>query len=127
MRSLDASALLALIRREPGAEVVARLIRGAFLSTVNYAEVVGSLTRRGASPESAHAAIATFPLITVDLDIETARRVGALEPLTRFAGLSLGDRACLAQAERREIPALTADRAWRAVGERLGIRVELIR
>ena len=127
MRSLDASALLALIHGEPGADTVVRLISDALLSTVNYAEVIGTLARRGGSPEKARAAVAAFPLRIVDLDRETAYRAGALEPVTRREGLSLGDRACLALAERHAIPALTADRAWRAVGERLGIAVELIR
>ena len=127
MRSLDTSALAALILGEPGAAIVARRVSGALLSTVSYAELVGLLTRRGASPDNARAAIAGFPLTLVDLDAETAHRAGCLGQLTRREGLSLADRVCLALAERRGIPALTADRAWRSAGERLGIAVELIR
>ena len=127
MRSLDSSALTALLLREPGADFVARRIRGALLSTVNYAEVVGLLARRGTAPDNAREAILVFPLMLVDLDAATAHRAGSLEPLTRREGLSLGDRACLALADLRGIPALTADRAWSAVGKRLGIEVELIR
>ena len=127
MRSLDASALLALIQGEPGADIVARRISDSLLSTVNYAEVIGTLTRRSGSPENARAAVAAFPLRIVDFDAETAYRAGALEPVTRREGLSLGDRACLALAERHGVPALTADRSWAAAGARLGIAVELIR
>ena len=58
---------------------------------------------------------------------DLAYRAGALEPVTRREGLSLGDRACLALAERHGVPALTADRSWAAAGARLGIAVELIR
>ena len=127
MRSLDSSALTALILQEPGADFVARRIRGGLLSTLNYAEVVGLLTRRGTSPEQARGAVMVFPLTLIDLDAAMAHRAGSLEPLTRREGLSLADRVCLALAEKHGIPALTADRAWRAVGERLGIQVELIR
>jgi PIN domain nuclease of toxin-antitoxin system len=127
MRSLDSSALVALLQRDSGADFVATRIRGALLSTVNYAEVVGLLTRRGTAPDKAREAILVFPLTLVDLDATVAHRAGSLEPLTRQEGLSLGDRVCLALAEQHGIPALTVDRAWGPVGKRLGIEVELIR
>ncbi len=127
MRSLDSSALVALLQQEPGANVVAARIRGALLSTVNYAEVVGLLTRRGTTPDRAREAILVFPLVLVDLDAAVAHRAGSLESLTHREGLSFGDRACLALAEQRGIPALTADRTLSTVGRRLGIEVELIR
>jgi PIN domain nuclease of toxin-antitoxin system len=44
---------------------------------------------------------------------------------TRRAGLSLGDRACLALALERDEVALSADRAWLTVPN--GAKVELIR
>ena len=49
----------------------------------------------------------------------------ALRPLTRSAGLSLGDRACRALADREGVPALTTDRAWAKL--RLPIEIRLIR
>lgn len=116
-----------MVRCEPGAEFASRRMAGGLLSTVNYAEVIGALTRRGIDGEQARATLAGLPVRLIDLDAILAYRVGTLEIATRREGLSLGDRACLALAERNGIPALTADRAWSTVAKRLGIEVELIR
>ncbi|WP_051758091.1 hypothetical protein [Prauserella rugosa] len=48
-----------------------------------------------------------------------------LWPHTRHQGLSLGDRACLALAQRLDRPALTADQAWKNLD--LAVDVQLIR
>ena len=64
-------------------------------------------------------------LDVVELTIEDAFLAGRLRPLTREAGLSLGDRACLALAQRLGKPAVTADRRWTALN--LGIKIELLR
>jgi ribonuclease VapC len=48
----------------------------------------------------------------VPFDADDARAAGELSLVTRDAGLSLGDRACLALARRLDVPAVTADRAW---------------
>ena len=127
MRSLDSSAIIAVIRNEPGAALVTRHLRGSLLSAVNYAEVVGTLARRGTHPAHVRTVVTSLALAIVELDAELAFRIGELEASTRPAGLSLGDRACLALAEHRKVPALTADRAWSEVGRQLGIEVELIR
>lgn len=55
-------------------------------------------------------------------DAEDARLAGELVGLTRKAGLSLADRACLALAGRLGVPAVTADRTWLS----LDIGVEVI-
>jgi ribonuclease VapC len=118
---LDASALLAHLRDEPGAEVAAEAIAsGAVISTVNLAEVFSRVADRGGDAAQLAAeltqsglldgAITVEPFTTADA-IEAAR----LRPLTRDAGLSLGDRACLALARRLDAPALTADIDWQGV------------
>jgi PIN domain nuclease of toxin-antitoxin system len=61
----------------------------------------------------------------IDFDMKLAEHAGDLRQQTRHLGLSLGDRACLALAEREEAAALTADRKW--TGLRSGIQVQLIR
>ncbi len=127
MRSLDSSAVIAVIRGEQGADQVTRHLKGGLLSTANYAEVVGVLLRHGGTPEDTRAVLAELPIRLVPLDEELAFRAGALEPATRRAGLSLGDRACLAVAQRFGVPALTGDRMWLEVTRELGIEVELIR
>jgi ribonuclease VapC len=115
---LDASAMLAYLRDESGADVVADAVAtGAAISTVNLGEVLSRVADRGADPARVtrqmtdrgllNGAIAVEPFTTADA-IEIAR----LRPLTRDLGLSLGDRACLALARRLDAPVLTADLAW---------------
>ena len=70
-------------------------------------------------------AAAELGLFVTPLDEPTATRVGALREATRPRGLSLGDRACIALAEKLGLPALTADHAWADLD--LGVEVVLIR
>lgn len=123
---LDASALLALLFREPGAERVAASLAQGAISAVNLAEVLGRLVRDGRPLAEAVHRLAALGLEVVPLDAERATAVAGLEPLTsRLAGLSLGDRCCLALALERGVPALTADGAWQRLPH--PVRVELIR
>jgi len=122
---LDSSAILSVLNEEPGADVVIARLDDAFVSTVNYAEVVAKLVERGGTLAHAHAALRSIVVTTVDFDIGLARRTGALRAETMKRGLSLGDRACLALAEREGIPAMTADRSW--IGAVAGIQIQLIR
>jgi ribonuclease VapC len=122
---LDASAMLALMRGEPGANRVAAALAASVISSVNAAEVVTKLLREGVSPQSARQAVLSLDCPIVSVDAELGLRAGTLAAATRPNSLSLGDRICLALAERERVPALTADRAWRALG--LEISVELIR
>lgn len=109
---LDASAVLALLRQEEGADFVARRLDAAMLSAVNYQEVLKELIRRGISLESAMEIVDELQLEIVGHDVRDAQQAAALYPLTRDTGCSLGDRTCLALARTRNVPALTADRAW---------------
>lgn len=128
---LDASALLAYLGNEPGADIVADAIAGgASISTVNLGEALSTLAARGSDPADVASdltdrglldgAIAVEPFTTTDA-IEVAR----LRPLTHSAGLSLADRACLALARRLSTPVLTADQAW--TGLTLDVDVRPIR
>jgi PIN domain nuclease of toxin-antitoxin system len=124
---LDASAMLAVLRGENGAQKVIASLADAAISTVNLAEVVGALTRDGVSPPEIQAMLEGFPAEVIVLDRDLAFDAGLLLPLTRAAGLSLGDRVCLALARRRSAAALTGDRAWMWVADAVGVEVELIR
>lgn len=123
---LDASALLAMMRDEPGAARVAMALDGALISTVNWAEVAGHYTQRGVSLKSTRARMATLPVLIVPATADHALEAAALLPATRSAGLSLGDRFCLALARGEQRRALTADRAWSMLSLD-GIEIELIR
>lgn len=123
---LDASALLAMILREPGALRVADAIRsGAFISTVNLAEAISKLFDRGFVEAEAIAAVVIERLQVVDFTGATALESARLRPFTRSLGLSLGDRCCLATAIVLGDSVLTADRNWATLD--IGVRVELCR
>jgi PIN domain nuclease of toxin-antitoxin system len=122
---LDASALLAYIHGEPGAEQVAAALNGAVISTVNLAEAVTKLVLTTGSRDRTLRLIEEAEVDVVNFDRGLAEETGLLAALTRGLGLSLGDRACLALARREGAIALTADNAWRKVD--LGIEIQLIR
>ena len=63
----------------------------------------------------------------VDADVELAWMAGRLRKATAEAGLSLGDRFCLALAAREGLPAWTADRQWRSISNRIDVEVVVIR
>ena len=110
---LDASALIALLHAEPGSEKVARAVEeGSAISTVNLAEVAAKLNDIGTPEAVIQDAINVLRLTVYDFTIEFAFTVGQFRPLTKQAGLSLGDRACLALAHHLHLPALTTDRVW---------------
>ncbi len=120
---LDASAVLAVLRDEPGAAGIE--FDGALVSAVNWAEVVQRLARERTHPKVLTARAVASGLVIVDFDVALAETTGALWAATRAAGLSLGDRACLALAIELGLPALTADRAWAALD--VGVAVRLVR
>lgn len=97
------------------------------MSTVNLAEVVGYYARRGIKHEPISEMLSPLPIEYVAPDLALAYDVGLMLPLTKLAGLSLGDRTCLALARRLGLPALTAERRWASVAEAVGVEVRLIR
>jgi ribonuclease VapC len=122
---LDASALMAVLREEPGAAAVEAVLDNAAISTVNLSEVQAKLVERGAPAETAWSWLVDLDLDVVDFDAPQARVAGDLRALTRSHGLSLADRACLALAQVLGAPAMTADRAWS--GLEVGIEIRAIR
>jgi PIN domain nuclease of toxin-antitoxin system len=113
---LDASALLALLKAEKGSDrVIKAITEGAAISAVNLSEAVAKLNDGGMPEKAIHEALDALELDIVDFDAKQAYRAGLLRPLTRHAGLSLGDRTCLALAQQLNLPTLTTDRAWQDV------------
>jgi PIN domain nuclease of toxin-antitoxin system len=124
---LDASALLALLKDEPGAARVAEGIAASRMSAVNYAEVVSHFIHAGMPPSAVDAMLRPLPVTIVAADADLARMAGDLRVVTAEAGLSLGDRFCLALALRDGLPAWTADRQWRMVSDAVGVKIVVIR
>jgi ribonuclease VapC len=114
-RILDASALLAVLLRERGSDFVLDLLPDAVIGAVNLAEVVAKLQERGFPDREIEDGITDLGVPVVAFDEALAVAAGKLRLRTRSAGLSLGDRACLALAATRGAPAVTMDRGWLAV------------
>lgn len=109
---LDASAVIALIRGEPGAERVAEYVGDALISTVTLQEVVKALLVRGLELDTARTLIDALHLEPRPHQVEDAYAAAALFAATRAKGSGLGDRTCMALAIAEGLPAITTDRAW---------------
>ena len=124
---LDASAVLALLFEEPGAEMVRAQLRTGVIGAANLAEVLAKLSDHGLPAVEAVRAVAILGLEVAPMTEAQAQRSAELRPLTRGAGLSLGDRACLALATELGASAVTADRGWSAVAGPAGVSIQVIR
>lgn len=121
---VDASALIALVQNEAGAERVASEIQDAVVSPVILAECLSKLAARGYDPDTLRR-----NFLIAGLSVETVRPedVGSVVSLHRLSknNVSLADRFCLALALDRGLPVLTADRPWATLG--LPLKIDLIR
>jgi ribonuclease VapC len=121
----DASAILALIFDEPGAEVLTdEVLDRAVASTVNLAEVQGKLIKKGFTPDEAWED--SLALVKPELfTSEQARAAGTMIAKTSQLGLSLGDRSCLALAIALNAEVYTTEKLWKNL--KLGIPIHVIR
>ena len=122
---LDSSAILAFLLKETGAQMVQEQLAAAVVCSVNATEVITKLIDEKWDVQTA---IMTFDALGVHVlpyDKPLSIRAGALRQSTKHRGLSLGDRACLALAERERMPVLTADRVWTALD--IGVDIRLAR
>ncbi len=103
------------------------MLDDALVSTVNLAEVVAALARDGNPEEDVRAILAALMVAAIAPDEAAAIDAGLLRSITDPAGLSLGDRFCLALARRLRAPVVTADRAWRKTAKPTGVEVRVIR
>lgn len=124
---LDASALLAMLRDEPGGDKVADVLIDSQMCVVNFAEMASHFVHNGMPSQEVDAMLHPLPVTLVEADVELAKEAGHLRAVTSKAGLSLGDRFCLALAMREGLPAWTADKQWASVAEKIGINVVVIR
>lgn len=117
--------VLAFAFGEVAAEDLGVVLEGALLSAVNAAEFVSKYLTRGLGEGDARGLLAHLAVRIADFDTRQAMSCGLLHRQTRASGLSLGDCACLALAQRQGLPAYTADRMW--VKLDVGVEVRLIR
>jgi PIN domain nuclease of toxin-antitoxin system len=123
---LDASAILAIIFQEPGAEKLTNeILDDAVVSTVNLAEVQAKLIKKGYDPDEAWEDVLSLVTVAVPYTSEQARIAGDLITKTEKYGLSLGDRSCLALAIALKAPVYTTEQVWRNL--KVGVPIHVIR
>lgn len=119
---LDTSAVLAWLRDEPGADVVHPLLPVAVMSAANWSETWQKLHQHGADAGRATSRLRTLGVRVEPLTEADAVTAASLWTRTRAAGLSLGDRCCLALAARLDLTTVTADTAWAALDIPIPVR-----
>lgn len=126
---LDASAVLAWLWRETGAEIVEDLLAAGrcAMRSVNLAKVLAKALDKVLPPEQLHTLAGSLELEVLPFEIDDAVEAARLRAPTRHLGLSLADRACLTLAKARGIPAVTADQARVEAGPAIGVQIVCIR
>jgi len=122
---LDSSALIALVRGEPGSDLVQAALPASLICAVNLFETMTKLIRQGGEPKLVERYLRGLSLEIVAWDEELAWESRDLCPLAWTHGISLADRACLAAARHYRIPALTSDAVWKEL--EIGVEVALFR
>ncbi len=120
---LDASALIAFLRNEPGADKVAAILPGACISAVNLSETLGKMVEHGKPLEATSYQIQRLGIPVIPFDDEQAKITASLWKSTRTIGMSLGDRSCLALAIKTSLPALTTERD----SGKCGLNIEIVK
>ena len=122
---LDASALIALLKLEPGWEVVDRHFGASIISAVNFAETLSKYADYGGDIDEAIAMFTTTKLEIIPATPSQAVDASRLRMPTKPFGLSIGDRFCFALARERNLAVLTAEKIWDKV--KVGVAVVRIR
>lgn len=123
---LDASAILAVLFQERGAEnLTEEILQSAVASTVNLAEVQTKLVKMGRTAEDAWEDTLSLDTAAATYTSEHAKIAGSLIAKTEKLGLSLGDRSCLALAIALKAPVYTTEQLWKNL--KVGVPIHVIR
>jgi PIN domain nuclease of toxin-antitoxin system len=126
---LDASAVLAFLQGEPGEDEVRQALQSTlcWVSAANQAEIISKALDRGGSKDTIQHMLSELNYAVTDVLAQDGAQAGWLRPSTRHLGLSLGDRLCLATAQRLKSQVLTTDREWLKLATELGLNIVCIR
>lgn len=124
---LDTSAILALLKREPGFEAIENIIANSAMSAVNFSELVAVLTRSGVSEAEVDEIITDIVPEIIPLCKNVGIGAGKLAAITKNYGLSLGDRACIATGNYYKMEIYTADKAWLKLQPQVITKITIIR
>jgi ribonuclease VapC len=122
---LDASAMLALIFGERGAENVIAHAQGSQILAINFSEVIARVIAVDGNPERAEVSANRLEINIAPFDRKLAKLTAEILKQTSHIGASLADRACLSFAKETGFPVLTADKDWSKLD--LGIDIQQIR
>jgi ribonuclease VapC len=131
MLLLDASAVIAFIRKEPGGEIVLARVSNeqSLISSVNLTEVKGKLVGAGDfTPKQVIAELETLSALIqpIPYSLEQAELGAWWYARKNPYNLSLGDCACLGTAEALGAEILSAEKSWAKLPN-LRVKVSLIR
>ncbi|MFJ3512969.1 PIN domain-containing protein [Streptomyces luteogriseus] len=133
---LDASAVVAWVFQEKGADAVDELLPEATMAAANLAEVAAVCLRRGYlhPPEQLHQDLTALGLSVENTTAEQAVRAGQLihashqdRQLHGNRTLALGDALCVALGERLNRPLVTGDTLWKDLEDKFTVPVHLFR
>jgi PIN domain nuclease of toxin-antitoxin system len=120
---LDASALLAWLQSEPGADSVEAELANGAISSLNWSEVLQKSLAHGVEIDGLREDLEALGLVIAPFDAADAEQAARL--WSPGSGLSLADRACVALGLRHGVPVWTADRAWSRIA--VGVTIQVIR
>jgi ribonuclease VapC len=124
---IDASAVLAVLRNEPGADNAIEKMLNGVIAAINLGEVAQVLFREGRSRDEVERTMEELGIPTIEVDADLAYSAAEMRMTALSKGLSQADCICLAFAKREGVAALTGDRKWLEVADALGVKVELFR
>ena len=122
---LDASALIAFVRKEVGKDQVEPYIPHASISAVNFAETIICLQTCNIPMDVIEAIETDLLKEVVPFDRNQTFLAAELREYTKPLGLSFADRACLALGKLKNQPVLAADKVWAKL--EIGVEIQLIR
>jgi len=112
---VDASVVLVWLQDEPGSEAAEPMLMEGLIGAANWSEVLQKVRQHGAEPEVAARLLNSFGLRVAGVTQQDAELAASL--WRRDSPLSLGDRLCLALAQRLGLPVATADSEWRRLAD----------
>ncbi|MDQ5769992.1 type II toxin-antitoxin system VapC family toxin [Thiothrix subterranea] len=120
---LDASALLALLQDEPGADKVQAVLHRAIINTVNWSEVIQKLSVHDPDAADIRAEMELTGLKIMPLSIDQAAISASLWKQAKPFGLSLADRSCIATGIDHKMEIMTTDKIWQEMALPIAIHV----
>ncbi|MDG1437117.1 MAG: type II toxin-antitoxin system VapC family toxin [Rickettsiaceae bacterium] len=124
---LDTSALIALLKKEPGYKKVDEVVAHSAISSVNLCELVSILAKNSIPENAIDDIINDIVPEIIPFCENLGVKAGKLSSFTKEYGLSLGDKACIATAEYYSMEVYTADKIWAKLENNISTKITIIR